>query len=190
MSKVINFNTRDFVFDANCKANRGFRGFVTTPNGNEEIWEIGDWNWNWTQIITVLTGLEPDTDYVFRFAMTLGHNDDNREESLVNIFPAVPDADPYDSRSEDHPERLREAAARQKAWDARYTYCIRQSRFQRPRCQLSPACAGLMHGNGTGRRSGGSTCCPTALRPARRPSGAHPPTTDPHRSYRSEPFSQ
>jgi hypothetical protein len=48
----------------------------------------------------------------------------------VNIFPAVPDADPYDSRSEDHPERLREAAARQKAWDARYTYCIRQSRFQ------------------------------------------------------------
>lgn len=130
MSKVINFNTRDFVFDANCKVNRGFRGFVTTPNGNEEIWEIGDWNWNWTQIITVLTGLEPDTDYVFRFAMTLGHNDDNREESLVNIFPAVPDADPYDSRSEDHPERLREAAARQKAWDARYTYCIRQSRFQ------------------------------------------------------------
>ena len=86
MSKVINFNTRDFVFDATCKVNRGFRGFVTTPNGNEEIWEIGDWNW--TQIITVLKGLEPDTDYVFRFAMTLGHNDDNREESLVNIFPA------------------------------------------------------------------------------------------------------
>ena len=70
MSKVINFNTRDFVFDATCKVNRGFRGFVTTPNGNEEIWEIGDWNWNWTQIITVLKGLEPDTDYVFRFAMT------------------------------------------------------------------------------------------------------------------------
>ena len=130
MSKVINFNTRDFVFDATCKVNRGFRGFVTTPNGNEEIWEIGDWNWNWTQIITVLKGLEPDTDYVFRFAMTLGHNDDNREESLVNIFPAVPDANPNDHRADDDPERLREEAARQKAWDERYTYCIKQSRFQ------------------------------------------------------------
>ena len=130
MSKVINFNTRDFVFDATCKVNRGFRGFVTTPNGNEEIWEIGDWNWNWTQIITVLKGLEPDTDYVFRFAMTLGHNDDNKEESLVNIFPAVPDANPNDHRADDDPERLREEAARQKAWDERYTYCIKQSRFQ------------------------------------------------------------
>ena len=130
MSKVINFNTRDFVFDTNCKSNEGFRGFVTTPNGNEEIWEIGNWNWNWTQIITVLYGLEPDTDYVFRFAMTLGHNDDNKEESLVNIFPAVPDANPNDHRADDDPERLREEAARQKAWDERYTYCIKQSRFK------------------------------------------------------------
>ena len=130
MSKVINFNTRDFVFDATCKVNRGFRGFITTPNGNEEIWEIGDWNWNWTQIITVLKGLEPDTDYVFRFAMTLGHNDDNREESLVNIFPAVPDADPNDPRPENHPDCILEEAARKKAWDERYTYCIKQSRFQ------------------------------------------------------------
>ena len=130
MSKVINFNTRDFVFDTNCKSNEGFRGFVTTPNGNEEIWEIGNWNWNWTQIITVLYGLEPDTDYVFRFAMTLGHNDDNKEESLVNIFPAVPDAVPGDARAEDDPERIREEMARRKAWDERYTYCIRQSRFK------------------------------------------------------------
>lgn len=130
MSKVINFNTRDFVFDTNCESNVGFRGFVTTPNGNEEIWEIGSWNWNWTQIVTVLKGLEPDTDYVFRFAMTLGHNDDNKEESLVNIFRAFPDADPEDTRAENDPQRIREERTRRKAWDERYTYCIRQSRFQ------------------------------------------------------------
>ena len=130
MSKVINFNTKDFVFDANCESNVGFRGWVTTPNGNEEIWEIGNWHWDWTQIVTELKGLEPDTDYIFRFAMTLGHNDDNKEESLVNIYRSVPDEDPGDTRPEDDPERIREKTLRKKAWDDRYTYCIRQSRFQ------------------------------------------------------------
>ena len=86
MSKVIDFNTRNFKFEDTCKSNVGFRGFVSTALGNEEIWEIGDWGWNWTQIYTELTGLDKNTDYVFRFAMTLGHNDDNQEESLVHIF--------------------------------------------------------------------------------------------------------
>ena len=44
MSKVINFNARDFEFDNYCDKNVGFRGFISTPYGNEEIWEIGDWN--------------------------------------------------------------------------------------------------------------------------------------------------
>ena len=130
MSKVIDFNARDFEFEASCKSNVGFRGFVTTPSGNEEVWEIGDWGWNWTQIATVLTGLQPNTDYVFRFAMTLGHNDDNREESLVHILRAIPDADPEDPRSEDDLDRLYEEEDRAQAWKERYTYCIRQSRFQ------------------------------------------------------------
>lgn len=129
MSKVINFNARDFEFDGNCKSNVGFRGFVSTPYGNEEIWEIGDWGWNWTQLCAVFRNLTPDTDYVFRFAMTLGHNDDNREESLVNIFRYVPDADPNDMRGEFDPERIAEEQERGMAWIDRYTYCIRMSRF-------------------------------------------------------------
>ena len=38
MSKVIEFNTRDFKFEDTCKSNVGFRGFVSTALGNEEIW--------------------------------------------------------------------------------------------------------------------------------------------------------
>ncbi len=124
MSKIINFNTRDFKFEDTCKSNVGFRGFVSTGFGNEEIWEIGDWGWNWTQIAAVFKGLEKNTDYVFRFAMTLGHNDDNREESLVHILrdcegAAVDQASQYDIEEESR-----------KAWEDRYTYCIRQSRFK------------------------------------------------------------
>ena len=130
MSKVINFNARDFEFDTNSEKNVGFRGFISTANGNEEIWEIGDWGWNWTQIIGVLRDLTPDTDYVFRFAMTLGHNDDNKEESLVNIFPFYPDEDPLDTRAADDPERISEEQMRKKAWNDRFTFCTKMSRFK------------------------------------------------------------
>lgn len=201
MSKVIDFNTRNFKFEDTCKSNVGFRGFVSTALGNEEIWEIGDWGWNWTQICTELTGLDKNTDYVFRFAMTLGHNDDNQEESLVHIFRSYPDATlesvNSQSTSEDVPDKCLEfihqspnaeiaihvletgilsgndvknicdnssnpdeavkkicdefrirmvdhhskpvsdiniqadiEEKRKKAWEDRYTYCIKQSRFK------------------------------------------------------------
>lgn len=110
MSKVINFNARDFAFDASCESNVGFRGYVTTALGNEEVWEIGSWNWDWTQICANIGGLEKNMDYVFRFAMTLGHNDDNREESLVHIHYNDGDG--------------------KQAWEDRFTYCIRMSRFK------------------------------------------------------------
>ena len=128
MSKVIDFNTRNFKFEDTCKSNVGFRGFVSTGFGNEEIWEIGDCGWNWTQIATVLKGLEKNTDYVFRFAMTLGHNDDNQEESLVHIFRSYPDATLESVNSQSTSEDVTEK--RKKAWEDRYTYCIKQSRFK------------------------------------------------------------
>ena len=111
MSKVINFDIRKFDLDVHSsQTNVGYRGFITSSHGNEEMWEIGDWGWNWTQLCTTVTGLEPDTDYVFRFAMTLGHNDDNREVSMVHIH--------YCGEDE------------QQAWNDRYTYCIGMSRFK------------------------------------------------------------
>ena len=86
MSKVINFNARDFRFEDSCSTNVGVRGFMTYGGGNTEVWEIGDWGWNWTQIARDITGLEKNTDYIFRFAMTGGHTDDDKEVSLVHIF--------------------------------------------------------------------------------------------------------
>lgn len=114
MSKVIEFNTRDFRLDEDTReSNVGLRGFFTTSLGNEEVWEIGDWGWNWTQIKTEKTGLEKNSDYVFRFAMTGGHNDDSREVSMVHVYyyddPVLPDA---------------------VGWENRFTYCIQMSKFQ------------------------------------------------------------
>lgn len=115
MSKVIDFNVRQFDFDEySAKSNVGYRGFITMNHGNEEIWEIGDWGWNWTQLAAVITGLETNTDYVFRFAMTLGHNDDNREVSLIHIYHC-------NCYCEDDEKQ---------AWNDRYTYCIGMSRFK------------------------------------------------------------
>ena len=110
MSKVIQFNARAFELEETCNTNVGYRGFITTASGNEEIWEIGDWGWNWTSLCSTIKGLEQNTDYVFRFAMTLGHNDDNREESMVHIHYVGEDG--------------------KKAWNDRFTYCIGKSRFK------------------------------------------------------------
>ena len=75
MSKVINFNAREFVLDKSIEGNNaGERVFITTPLGSAEVWEIGDWEWNWSQIVTQMT-LQKNTDYILRFAMLGGIND-------------------------------------------------------------------------------------------------------------------
>lgn len=78
MSNVINFSAREFRFDKTCKENTGTRAFITTALGNTEAYEIGDWGWKWTQIFCEKK-LEKNTDYIFRFAMTGGHNDTDDE---------------------------------------------------------------------------------------------------------------
>ena len=72
MSKVINFNAREFRLDETCTDNVGERSYQTTSLGSFEMWEIGDWSWSWTQIVSGKK-LEKNTDYIFRFAMTGGH---------------------------------------------------------------------------------------------------------------------
>ncbi|MGN0693213.1 MAG: hypothetical protein ACI4K7_12755 [Oscillospiraceae bacterium] len=86
MSKAIDFNAREFKFDKECTANVGSRMFVTDFKGdNTEQFEIGDWKWSWTQIRCEKL-LEKNTDYLFRFAMTGGHNDTNDAVSQLIIF--------------------------------------------------------------------------------------------------------
>ena len=75
MSNIINFNARDFSFNKNCTDNRGYKGFITNSFGeNVEMFEIGDWNFNWTSIISQQK-LEKNTDYKFRFGVMMGYND-------------------------------------------------------------------------------------------------------------------
>ena len=85
MSNVINFSAREFRFDKTCEDNTGIRAVITTSQGNTEAYEIGDWSWSWTQIFCDKK-LEKNTDYIFRFAMTGGHNDTDDEVSLAEIY--------------------------------------------------------------------------------------------------------
>lgn len=111
MSKVIDFIAREFKFDPNCTSNVGERMFMTTALGNAEVWEIGDWHWNWSQI-NCEKKLEKNMDYVFRFAMTGGYNDTDDAVSQV-ILCGV---DGYDTPEE--------------AWENRITFALARSRYE------------------------------------------------------------
>lgn len=92
MSKVIEFNVREFRFDETCRSidgsevNAGMRAYVTMSFGNVEVWEIGDWGWTWSQIRRDLK-LEKNTDYVFRFAMEGGVCDTDNAVTIAHIAP-------------------------------------------------------------------------------------------------------
>ena len=92
MSKVIDFNAREFRFDETCQSldgnqvNAGTRAFVTMSFGNTEVWEIGDWGWTWSQIRRDLT-LDKNTDYVFRFAMEGGICNTDNAVTIAHIAP-------------------------------------------------------------------------------------------------------
>lgn len=112
MSKVINFNAREFKFDSTCDSNVGSRMFVTDCSGqNKEIFEIGDWEWAWTQICCEKQ-LEKNTDYMFRFAMTGGYNDTCDGTSQFLIVPI-------------ENERLTP-----EDWENRYVYNLSQSQYK------------------------------------------------------------
>lgn len=91
MSNIINFNAREFKFDETCQStdgepvNAGSRMFISDFSGeNAEVFEIGDWQWTWSQI-KCEKQLEPNTDYVFRFAVQGGvnHTGDGQSRFIV-----------------------------------------------------------------------------------------------------------
>lgn len=109
MSNVINFNAGEFKFDTGCMStdgspvNAGSRMFITDFRGeNVQVFEIGDWSWTWSQIICDKQ-LEPDTDYVFRFAVQGGVNNTGDGQSA---FTVIHDKD-YDNRLKYPLERSR-----------------------------------------------------------------------------------
>lgn len=105
MSRIIEFNARNFRIDPDTDySNVGQRVMLSTEAGVTEAFEIGDWGWRWTQIIQDLE-VEPDTDYVFRFAIDGGHNDSKDEICQVMIFP-------------------------EGGWEDRYVFPLERSRYQ------------------------------------------------------------
>ena len=78
MSNVINFNAREFSVD------NGKRLIVTGIDGkNVELHEIGkDY---YTSYTSCEKQLEPNTDYVFRFAMIGGYEENAKSVSELNI---------------------------------------------------------------------------------------------------------
>lgn len=111
MSKVINFNAREFRLDETCTDNVGERSYQTTSLGSFEMWEIGDWSWSWTQIVSGKK-LEKNTDYIFRFAMTGGHCDTFDATSKVILCGT----DGYETL--------------EAAWEDRMTFELAQSRYE------------------------------------------------------------
>ncbi|MDE6594414.1 MAG: hypothetical protein K2K44_00205 [Oscillospiraceae bacterium] len=111
MSNIINFNAREFKFDETCQStdgdpvNAGSRMFISDFSGeNAEVFEIGDWQWTWSQI-KCEKQLEPNTDYVFRFAVQGGVNNTGDGQSRFII-------------------------RQDKDWDNRLEYPLERSRFK------------------------------------------------------------
>lgn len=92
MSKVIDFNAREFRFDESCRSsdgnavNAGTRAYVTMSFGNADVWEIGDWNWTWSQIRRDVK-LAKNADHVFRFAMEGGVCSTDDAVTMAHIAP-------------------------------------------------------------------------------------------------------
>lgn len=93
MSNIINFNAREFKFDEKCQSldgepvtHAGSRMFISDFSGeNIEVFEIGDWCWTWSQI-RCEKQLEPNIDYVFRFAVQGGVNNTGDGQSRFIIM--------------------------------------------------------------------------------------------------------
>ncbi len=109
MSNIINFNAGEFKFDTTVQpsygssVNAGSRMFLTDFKGeNVQVFEIGDWQWTWSQI-RCTKQLEPGTDYLFRFAVMGGAND---TEDGVSHFIIMQDNN-WEDRTEYPLERSR-----------------------------------------------------------------------------------
>ena len=108
MSKVIGFEARGFQIDPTCKGNNiANRMFVTDALGNNvEVFEIGDYGSNWTQISYEMP-VEKNEDFEFLFAMTGDIDADNNQSAKCNfIIMPIHEADP------------------DKDWDNRYQYSL------------------------------------------------------------------
>ena len=75
------FNAREWSFNKDCqKSNVGNRSFMQGPDENlAEAYTIGDWSYNWTEIVTKTLILPKNTTHTLTFWLNGGENDKNDE---------------------------------------------------------------------------------------------------------------
>ncbi len=74
------FSAREWHFNPDCEDNVGNRSFMQGPDGIiNEAFMIGDWSWNWTEIVSGQLTLPKDTLHTFTFWLNGGENDRNNE---------------------------------------------------------------------------------------------------------------
>lgn len=104
MSQILDFHARDFHIDENVPTTVAERRIITLFGQNTEQFILGNWHWDWSQIVSTVT-LEPQTKYCFRFALLHGMCNTMDETVQCIVVP------------EDN-------------WDDRYVYDLAQSRYQ------------------------------------------------------------
>lgn len=81
------FNAREWSFNKDCEDNVGSRSFMQGPDGIiSESFTIGDWGYNWTEIVTKSLILPKHTLHTFTFWLNGGENDNNNEVCRLEII--------------------------------------------------------------------------------------------------------
>lgn len=81
------FSAREWTFNKACKDNVGSRSFMEGPDGViAEAYMIGNWNWNWTEIVSKTLVLPKNTLHTFTFWLNGGENDRNNEVCRFEII--------------------------------------------------------------------------------------------------------
>lgn len=81
------FDAREWSFNKDCQKNVGSRSFMQGPDGIiSEAFTIGDWGYNWTEIVTKSLILPKHMLHTFTFWLNGGENDNNNEVCRLEII--------------------------------------------------------------------------------------------------------
>lgn len=81
------FDAREWILNKECKNNVGNRSFMQGPDGViNEAFMIGNWGWDWTEIISKIMLLPKNTLNTFTFWLNGGENDNSNEVCRFEVI--------------------------------------------------------------------------------------------------------
>lgn len=81
------FDPRRWAFNKDCSQNTGSRSFMQGPDGEiAEAYMIGDWDYNWTEIVSEILLLPKNTNFIFTFWLNGGENDEHDEVCRFEVL--------------------------------------------------------------------------------------------------------